>query len=169
VRIELALVALVGLTADAAAECASSGLAARVLTPASTVVPSDGGIVVGAVTERTGKLAPGDAAVQPAWRLRVGSAASKPAIATIAPGLAVYRVAVATAIDAMLEDDHHATIATVKAGRRGGDTLAAPAIKRMWFTQEQSRHGGSSVTVELAGDEAAGGRAEVAREGATIT
>ena len=148
----VALVGLVGVTADAGAECASSGLVPRVLTPASTVVPGDGGIVVAAITERSGKLDPGDAAVQPGWRLRVGSDTIKPPIATIAPGLAVYRVAVANAYDAKLEDDHHAVIVTVKPARRGGDALAAPAIKRIWFAEQQSRHGGSSVTVELAGD-----------------
>ena len=149
---KLALVTLLALAADAHADCAVSGLAARVLTPASTVVPGDGGIVVAAMNDRSGKLDPGDAAVQPGWRLRVGSDMIKPPIATIAPGLAVYRVAVANAYDAKLEDDHHVVVATVKPARRGGDALAAPAIKRIWYLEQHSRHGGTAVTVELAGD-----------------
>jgi hypothetical protein len=154
---KLALVTLLALAPDAHADCAVSGLAARVLTPPGTVVPGDGGIVVGALNDHSGKLEPGDAAVQPGWRLRVGSDLIKPPIAPIAPGLAVYRVAVANAFDAKLEDDQHTVIATVKPARRGGDALAVPAIKRIWYVEQHNRRGsGTAVTLELAGDAPAG-------------
>ena len=132
------------------------GLAPKVLTPAGTVVPGDGGIVVAAVAEQRGKLDPGDAAVRPDWRLRVGSDVIKPPIATIAPGLAVYRVAVANAYDAKLEDGAHAVVATVKPARRGGDALPAPRFKRIWYAEQHSRHGNSAVSVELDGEAPAG-------------
>lgn len=156
---KLALVAVVahlGLTTSAGADCAVSGLEARVLTPAATVVPVDGGIVVGAFNASRGKLDPGDAAVLPGWRLRVGNDVVKPQIKQIAPGLAIYRVAVANAFDAKLEDDQHAVVATVKPARRGGDPLAAPAIKRISFVDQHNRHSSTRVTVELAGDAPAG-------------
>ena len=153
---KLVLLALAALTAEAHADCMMYGLAPKVLTPAGTVVPGDGGIVVAAVAEPRGKLDPGDAAVVPAWRLRVGSDVIKPPIAMIAPGLAVYRVAVANAYDAKLEDGAHAVVATVKPARRGGDPLPAPKLKRIWFVEQHSRHGGSAVNVELDGDTPAG-------------
>ena len=153
---KLALLAVLALTAQAHADCAVTGLEPHVLTPPNTVVPGDGGIVVGAMTAARGKLDPGDAAMQPGWRLRVGSDMIKPPIASIAPGLAVYRVAVANAYDAKLEDDQRAVIATVKPARRGGDALAVPRIKRIWYVEQHSRRGGSAVTLELDGDSPAG-------------
>ena len=153
---KLALLAVMALTAQAHADCAMYGLAAKVLTPAGTVVPGDGGIVVAAAPQPGGKLDPGDAAVRPDWRLRVGTDMIKPPIAAIAPGLVVYRVAVANAYDAKLQDDKGTVVATVKPARRGGDALPAPKLKRIWFTEQHSRHGGSAVTVELDGETPAG-------------
>ena len=50
----------------------------------------------------------------------------RPPIAPIAPGLAVYRVAIANAYDTKLEDETHTVVGTVKPARRGGDALPAP-------------------------------------------
>ena len=148
----IAAFALVALTQHAAAgDCAFSGLAAKVITPASSIVPGDGGIVVAAVTDRQGTLSPGDEAVHPGWRLRVGGDLIKPPIEVVAPGLAIYRVAVANAFKVELETDKHEVVGTVRPARGSGDPLAAPQLKRAWFEPNTSRHGTERVGVELDG------------------
>lgn len=143
-------VALIAATPPAAsADCAFIGLSPKVITPADTVVPGDGGIVVAAVSDRQGKLDPGDAAVRSTWRLRVGSDLLKPPVDVIAPGLAVYRVAAANVFKAELVTDKGDVVASVKPSRATPAALPVPVIKRAWFKQTGSRHGGESVGVEL--------------------
>ncbi|HEV7554782.1 MAG TPA: hypothetical protein VGO00_04955, partial [Kofleriaceae bacterium] len=152
----LAVFALALIPRGAAADCAFSGLAAKVITPANTIVPGDGGIVVAAVVDHKGSLAPGDEAVHPGWRLRVGPDLLKPPIEVIAPGLAIYRVAVANAFKVELETDKHEVVGTVRPARGSGDPLAAPQVKRAWFEPNKSRHGAERVGVELDGAVPAG-------------
>jgi hypothetical protein len=144
-------IAAILVPATAHADCAMWGLAPKVLTPANGVVASDGGIVVAAVAESRGDLAPGDAAVQTGWRLRVGGSLVKPPIDKLAPGLAVYRAAVANSYKLELEDEKHAVVATVRPARDGGDALAAPKLRRVWFDKLTGKRGGTRVGVELDG------------------
>jgi len=138
----------------ARADCARVGLTPKVLTPASAVVPRDGGVVVAAVPEPRGKLDPGDAAVQSGWRVKIGGDSVKPPIDVLAPGLAVYRVAVANAFKVELSNGD-AVLATVRVTRDKIDPLPAPKITRVWFEQA-SRHSTTQVGVALDGDIPAG-------------
>jgi hypothetical protein len=133
----------------ARADCAMWGLAPKVLTPESTVIAADGGIVVAAVPEARGKLDHGDAAVQASWKIRAGGDSLRPPIEVIAPGLAVYRVAVANAFKIELTDGS-TTLVTVKPSRSRGDALAAPKVKSVAFLPRKLRHGAERVVVELA-------------------
>ena len=151
-RLAAFVVASIALVSSSAAgDCAFSGLAAKVITPANAIVPGDGGIVVAAVTDHHGALSPGDEAVHPGWRLRVGPDLLKPPIEVIAPGLAIYRVAVANAFKVELENDKHEVVGTVRPARGSGDPLAAPQLKRAWFEPNHSRHGSERVGVEVDG------------------
>jgi hypothetical protein len=144
---KLALLAVAVLAADAHADCAMYGLAPKVLTPANAVVPSDGGIIVAAEPEQGGKLDPGDPAVQP-WKIRAGADTLRPPVESIAPGLAVYRVAMPNAFKVELFDGAK-VVATVRPARGSGDRLAEPKVKQAWFEEQHARHGSSSVRVEL--------------------
>jgi hypothetical protein len=146
----LAIVAVLA-PASAHADCAMWGLAPKVVTPANAVVSSDGGIVVAAAAEPRAELAPGDPAVQPGWRLRIGGSLVKPPIEQLAPGLAVYRVAAPNAFKLELENASHEIVATVRPARNAGDALAAPKPKRVWFEALKHRRGGTRVGVELDG------------------
>jgi hypothetical protein len=152
-RLALAVVvAALALPArPATADCAFSGLSAKVVTPANTIVPGDGGIVVAAVADLHGTLSQGDEAVHPGWRLRIGSDVLAPPIEVIAPGLAIYRVAVANAFKVELETDKHEVVGTVRPARGSGDPLAVPQLKRAWFESNDGRHGHERVGVELVG------------------
>lgn len=143
------LLALALVPTTARADCAEWGLAPKVLTPPNTVIAADGGIVVAAMPEARGKLDKGDPAVQPSWKIQVGGDSLKPPIELIAPGLAVYRVAVANAFKIELTDGGQALV-TVKPSRVRGDALAAPKIKRVTFEPRKLRHGAEKVVVELA-------------------
>ena len=146
----LAIVAIL-VPATVHADCAMWGLAPKVLTPANGIVATDGGIVVAAVAEARADLAPGDPAVQGGWRLRIGGSLVKPPIDKLAPGLAVYRAAVANSYKLELEDDKHAVVASVRPARVAGDALAAPKLRRVWFETLTVKRGGTRVGVELDG------------------
>jgi len=105
--------------------------------------------VVGALSSG-GKLDPGDVAVQASWRVRIGADARPPAIATIAPGLAVYRVAATDSETATLEDDKHRALITVKVVHTA-DKLAAPRVKRVYHSVSHGRHGSTDVIAVLDG------------------
>jgi hypothetical protein len=149
-RFALAAVALLA-PASARADCALWGLTPKVVTPANAVVSSDGGIVVAAVAEPRADLLTGDPAIQPTWRLRIGSDLVTPPIEPLAPGLAVYRVAAANSYKLELEDAKHQPLATVRPARSAGDPLDAPKVKRIWFDAPRSRHSLDRVAVELDG------------------
>ena len=145
-----AVVAVTSAPHVVAADCAFVGLSPKVITPAGTVVPGDGGIVVAAMPDSQGRLDPGDPAVR-SWKIRIGSDTVKPPVDVIAPGLAVYRVAAANVFQVELVTDKGEVVATVKPSRTTGDALAAPSIKRAWFERTGSRHGAQQVAVELGG------------------
>lgn len=151
----LVLAALGFAPSLARADCARVGLAPKVLTPVNALVPRDGGVVVAAVPEARGKLDPGDAAVQSGWRIKIGGDSVKPPIDVLAPGLAVYRAAVANAFKVELSNGD-AVLATVRVTRDKTDLLPAPKIIRVWFEQPLSRHSTTQVGVELDGDVPAG-------------
>jgi hypothetical protein len=154
-RLVILLAALGSVPSLARADCARWGLAPKVLTPAGAVVPRDGGVVVAAIPEEQGKLDPGDAAVQAGWRIRFGSDAVKPPIDVLAPGLAVYRVAVANAFQVALTNGD-SVLATVRSTRDKLESLAAPKVARVWFEQPRSRRSTTRIGVELEGDAPAG-------------
>jgi hypothetical protein len=152
------LVILIALLAPlrAHADCALVGLKPSVLTPAASDVPLDGGIVVGAMPEPEGKLEQGDAAVQASWRIRAGNDVVKPPIESIAPGLAVYRVAVANVWKVELVDGARSVLATIRTTRSAGAALAAPKVKKIWYETNHSRHASDQIRVELDGTVPAG-------------
>ncbi len=82
------LIAALSLVAasDADADCGLSGLVAKPVTSAYKSIPLDGGIVIAAVSDPSGKLDPGDAALKHTFKLDGGTTVS------LAPGLAVIRV-----------------------------------------------------------------------------
>lgn len=145
-----ALLAAASVPRAAAGDCAFVGLTPKVITPADTVVPGDGGIVVAAMPDGHGQLAPGDAAVR-SWKLRIGGDTVKPPVDVIAPGLAVYRVAAANVFKVELVTETGEVVATVKASRTTGEALPAPSIKRARFERVGNRHVSQHVAVELAG------------------
>lgn len=147
---------LLAFAGPAAADCAAWGLAPKVLTAANAVIPADGGIVVAATPQQQGKLDKGDPAIQRGWKIHVGNDTMKPPIDTIAPGLAVYRVAMPNAFKVELEDDQHNIVATVKPAHGSADKLAAPKVKRVTFESRAGYHGYEQVNVELDGDAPAG-------------
>ena len=153
----LALVLTLLLAKAAHADCAQWGLAPKVLTATDAVVPSDGGIVVGAIPDARGALDKGDAAVQRGWRIHVGSDTLKPPIDTLAPGLAVYRAAMPNAYKVELVDAGGAVVASVRPAKGSGDKLAAPAVKHVTFEAvHPDYHGFERLDVELDGDAPAG-------------
>jgi hypothetical protein len=150
------ILAVLGFVPSVArADCAMWGLAPKVLTPASALVSRDGGIVVASIPEARGKLDPGDPAVQSSWRITIAGDSIKPPIDVLAPGLAVYRVAVANAFKVELTNGDK-VLATVRPTRDRIDPLAAPKVTRVWFEDARSRHSITRVGVELEGDAPAG-------------
>jgi hypothetical protein len=142
----------VGLAALAStraeARCAMYGLAPRVLdTPAR--LPAGGGLVVGYEDVPQGKLGTGDVAVQSTWRFVIGSRRVAPEIVSLAPGLAVYRLAERGA--ATLEDGHGRTLATLAPATGAPATLAAPRARRVVVDRQGGRRSSTRVTIELAG------------------
>lgn len=137
------------LSSSVHADCAVMGLAPKVVSAPDTITPADGGVVVAAVSEERGSLDPGDPAVQSSWRMRIGADLIKPPIDMIAPGLAVYRIAAANTFKVELVDGKQQVLASVRTKRSSGDPTPAPKIKRAWFVERHSRHGGAAVTVEL--------------------
>jgi hypothetical protein len=138
------LVAVGPLTADA--DCASYGLAPKVLTPDGTTIPSTGGIVVAAVPLPQGRLEKGDPAVQPTWRYK--GQVDKPTIVSLAPGLALMSVGRPTE----LVDGKGVSLIKVN-GTKGSSTLdAAPKVTaiRHVVNGMPSYHGSVHVVVDLA-------------------
>lgn len=154
-RLVILLAALGFAPSLAHADCARWGLSPKILTPASALVPREGGVVVAAIPDAHGPLDPGDAAVQAGWRIHSGSDSVKPPVDVLAPGLAVYRVAVANAFKVELSNGD-AVLATVRPTRDRLDPLAAPKVTRVWFEQSTSRHSTTRVGVELDGDAPSG-------------
>jgi hypothetical protein len=134
---------------SAASDCKSAGLVTRVLTPTGAVVPGDGGIIVAAVNDWNAPLPKGDVAVQATWRLRIGSDVVKPPIEVIAPGLAIYRVAVANAFKAELVNDKQEVVASVRPARGGDRPLPAPQVTRAFYERVGTKHGGERVGIEI--------------------
>jgi len=150
---KLALLALLLVPAQAAADCALMGLVPKVLSAPEAVLAADGGIVVGAVSEDRGPLQSGDIAVQPAWRFVVPKGTITPAIESLAPGLAVYRASTDTLV---LENDQAETLAkaTLTADKR--PKLAAPKVKTIKYDAPISRRSIQRVEVTLDGAAPAG-------------
>jgi hypothetical protein len=164
--LRLAVIALLLAPSHARAECKSTGLVPKAISPDNAVVPSDGGIVVAATPDPAGRIDPGDVAVQAGWRLRIGSDLVKPPVELLAPGLAIYRVAVANAFKVELVTSAGTIAATVKPSRSGGAALPAPAIKRAWLEHTASKRATTRVGVELAGPAPTGALALVIADAA---
>ncbi len=145
-RAVLALLVLVPTTAGA--DCAMTGLVAKVLTQPDAVLAADGGIVVGAATEMRAPLDDGDVAVHADWQFVVPKGTITPQIESLAPGLAVYRASVDT-----LELKTATGDALVKATRSGDkrEKLAAPKIKSIKYDAPVSRRSIQRVEVTLDG------------------
>lgn len=137
------LVLAVLLFPDAvSADCAAIGLSAKVLNPDATIIV-DGGLVVAAVPEHHGPMSKGDAAIETGWKLRDGS---KPVVKSLAPGLALYRVAPGDE----LVDAAKKVVARVK-GSAKLDAVPAPKVKAIKYEHQLGRRSMSRVTVDLVG------------------
>ncbi|MBS1122697.1 MAG: hypothetical protein H6Q90_4925 [Deltaproteobacteria bacterium] len=145
-RIAFVIAILAWCSSVATARCAMWGLVPRVVTPAETEIPSDGGIVVAAVPDPHGKLDSGDAAVVPTWRYR--STTANPQIETLAPGLAVYRAAGATGTE--LQDGDGAKLVRVKPIRGQRVRLPAPLVRTVTIDSSIGRGLATRVDVDLA-------------------
>jgi len=150
---KLALLALLLVPAQAAADCALMGLVPKVLSAPEAVLAADGGIVVGAVSEDRGPLQSGDIAVQPAWRFVVPKGTITPAIESLAPGLAVYRASTDTLV---LENDQAETLAKATRTADKRPKLAAPKVKTIKYDAPISRRSIQRVEVKLDGAAPAG-------------
>jgi len=148
----LALVLVLALApSEADAKCAPSSLQAAIATPAATVVPEGGGIVVAAdVFFDGGNVADGDVSIQKGWKFRAGKLLVEATIDVIAPGLAVYRFP-AMKDKVELEDDKHAVVATVMMTKDRVAVLDAPKLKKVVATKSLGRKGSTSVEVVLDG------------------
>lgn len=123
------LIASLSLVAasNAEADCKLSGLVAKPVISTSKSIPRDGGIVIAAVSDPSGKLDPGDAALKHTFKLAGGTTVS------LAPGLAVIRVTKA----ATLVDAAGKTVLAVTA-MKPLYALPAPEVK---LVELEARHG----------------------------
>jgi len=144
-RLGIVAALVIALGGHAAAECAYIGLSPKVVTPAGARVPASGGIVVAAVSDRRGKLNRGDEAVQKQWRYRGRKTAPK--IDSIAPGLAVMRIAPGTTT---LVDAGGKRLIAVTGTK---DRVAPPPTPKLVAVRHTEHHvgyhGWERVTVEL--------------------
>jgi hypothetical protein len=131
-----------GLVAPAFADCALWGLEAKPLTPPGTAIPQDGGIVVGAVPEPSGKLEPGDVALQVRWR--IGGA--KPTLVSLAPGLAVMRVPPGKGA---VVDASGKPVIEVKTTGTKRQPLTAPKVSAIVYEKRARRRSMERVLVTL--------------------
>jgi len=148
----LALVVVL-VPARATADCALMGLVPKVLTAPDAVLSSDGGIVVGAVSEDRGPLQSGDIAVQPAWKFVVPKGTITPAIESLAPGLAAYRASTDTL---ELQNDKAETLAKATRTADKRPALAAPKVKTIKYDAPISRRSIQRVEVTIDGAAPAG-------------
>lgn len=126
---KLALLASLLLVAsNADADCAQSGLVAKPLTTTSSSIPRDGGIVIAAVSDQSGKLDPGDAALKHTFKLAGGTTEA------LAPGLAVIRVT----RNGNLVDAAGKTVLAVTMLGKPLLPLPAPEVK---LVEHETRHG----------------------------
>jgi hypothetical protein len=147
----VACISILALASPAAAvPCRLVQLSPKVMTPATTAIPSDGGVVVASWTDPDSVVteATDDAAVQPTWRVRDGKSRLKPVIEHLAPGLAVYRLPRSTT---ELEDGKHAIVFTAKRTADAVERLPAPKIKSVKHEVYKGRRSSSHVIAEVAG------------------
>lgn len=138
--LRLTLIALVLSSSHlAGADCDMVGLTPMVISPPASTITA--GVVVGSIGLQRAKLEPGDVAVQPGWRLKKG----KPAIKTIAPGLAIYGV---TADDELF-DAAGKSLFKIKVGKAAA--LPAPTVTKATHSGKRGGyHEPERVKLELA-------------------
>lgn len=137
------------LPAPAAADCAMMGLAPQVLTAPDAALATDGGVVVASMSVERGHLADGDVAIQPAWRFVAASGTLRPAIQSLAPGLAVYRTTTAEPVE-LRDGAGGVRIEVTRAGEQ--PRLAAPKVKTLRYDAPISRRSVQRVEVTLDGE-----------------
>ncbi len=140
---KLALLASITLLASnastAEADCALSGLVAKPVTTTSKSIPKDGGIVIAAVSDPSGKLDPGDAALKHTFKLDGGTTV------TLAPGLAVIRV---TKSGNLLDDKGKTVLAVTMLGKPLLP-LPPPEVTLVEHDARHGRRGAESVYVTI--------------------
>ena len=149
-RVVACLSILALATPAAAVPCRVVHQSPKVMTPGTTAIPSDGGVVVASWTDPDSVVirATDDASVQPTWRVRDGKSLVKPVIEHLAPGLAVYRLPRSTS---ELEDDKHAIVFTAKRTADAVDRLPAPKIKSVKHEVFRGRRASAHVIAEVTG------------------
>lgn len=135
------------------AKCAPTGLRPEVLSPAGTLLAANDGIVVAAETSVDDRSLPDhDVAVQKDWRFRNGKNLVTPVIASIAPGLAVYRFPQGATGDIVLENATHEALVKAAPAKDSMPQLAAPKAKKIVATKTFGRRPTTLVEVTLDGD-----------------
>ncbi len=131
---KLALIAALSLAAsNADADCAFSGLIAKPITVANTALPADGGIVIAALPDRTGKLDPGDPALDHAFVIK---GVAKATARSLAPGLAVVPVPANTT---ELYDQVGKPVLAIKTTTDKPKLAPAPIVKKIEYTLGRRR------------------------------
>ena len=147
----VAAAAVLALASPAAAvPCRVIHPSPKVMTPAATEIPSDGGIVLAPWHDPDSVTftVTDDAAVQPTWRVRDGKALVKPVIEHLAPGLALYRLPRNTT---EIENDKHAVVFTATRTADAVDRLPAPEIKSVKHEVFRGRRASEHVKARIAG------------------
>lgn len=125
----------------ATAKCAQPQLGSEVITPADTKLAADGGVLVGSVSDWERLVGGAEDARNPSWRFSDGTKEYEPALATLAPGLVVYR-APAGVTGALTLVDGKTTRVKVALGTTTVAPLAAPDPKTITLRKVSERYGG---------------------------
>ena len=126
----------------AAALCISMGLQASVLTTRDTVLPPDGGVLVGYQSGRDNDDTSGDPSNQPGWTASEGKATIALSRVSLAPGLSVYRPAAGTGGELILKDKKGTALGRfTRDPKAARSTLGAPRPKSLAVSVEQVRRG----------------------------
>ena len=135
----IAFAALVTPLPPAAADCAISELGPELLTRAGAKIPADGGILVGWSASTDRKTPEKGDPSQHAYKAVAGSKTVSLVMASLAPGLTVYRPK-PSVVGALSVKNGKAALVDVTFDKAKGAALPAPEVTALALTEGKARY-----------------------------